>query len=56
MAAARREEAARAEAGFRAGAMTERLNADLDGERAKSRGLEEKLHTLEKVSEGGRGG
>ncbi|CAM9519732.1 unnamed protein product, partial [Ectocarpus sp. 8 AP-2014] len=46
-AAAARDEAGRAEAEFRAGTITERLNAEMERERAKSRGLEDKLRVLE---------
>ncbi|CAM9419672.1 unnamed protein product, partial [Ectocarpus sp. 6 AP-2014] len=46
-AAAARDEAGRAEAEFRAGTITERLNAEMEREWAKSRGLEDKLRVLE---------
>lgn len=49
-AAAARDEAGRAEAEFRAGTITERLNAEMERERAKSRGLEYKLRVLGEVS------
>ncbi|CAM9140621.1 unnamed protein product, partial [Pylaiella littoralis] len=39
--------AERDRAEFRAGSMAERLNSELEGERARSRGLEEKLRVLE---------
>ncbi|CAM9947289.1 unnamed protein product, partial [Scytosiphon promiscuus] len=48
VATARREETARAEAEYRAGATAERLNADLNRQRAQTKDLEEKLRVLEK--------
>lgn len=47
--AAARELAGRTEAEFKAGTMTESLNLELEAERSKTTGLEEKLKLLEKV-------
>lgn len=45
-----------AQAEFRAGTVAERLNSEMEGERGKSRGLEEKLRVLEEVRGCVRGG
>lgn len=47
--AAAREQAGRTEAELRAGTMTESLNLELEAERPKRKGLEERLRLLEKV-------
>lgn len=47
--AAAREHAGRTEAELRAGTMTESLNLELEAERSKRKGLEEKLRLLDKV-------
>lgn len=46
---AARDQAARTEVEFRAGTMAESLNLELEAERGKARGLEEKVRPLEKV-------
>lgn len=47
-----REQSGRTEAEFRAGTISENLNIELEAERAKATGLEEKMRMLEKVCAG----